>query len=254
MNRSLSVPLVAALALCAIPLAARAETYVRAGAGFENSSHDRFRDVDCNQSEPPALFGCAVAVDGQPLAARGDFGTTPTVDLGLGWRLSPYVRVEVEGTYRPSLNFGGQANFLRTPGEQPVSARGHTLTALAVGWLDLGTYGRLRPFLGLGLGVSRNHMGAVRYDFPGLAQPAATITSGGSDSQTAWMASAGVSWPLSRRATLDVAYRYTDLGDMRTDAGPAAIVRSTRTIGLDIAPTHAALVSQGVSASVRWAF
>jgi opacity protein-like surface antigen len=68
------------------------------------------------------------------------------------------------------------------------------------------------------------------------------------------MASAGMSWSLSQRATLDLAYRYTDLGDVRTDAGPAAIVRAVRTIPLDIAPTHANLVVQGVSASVRWAF
>ncbi|OYX35089.1 MAG: hypothetical protein B7Y99_04340 [Caulobacterales bacterium 32-69-10] len=243
-----------ALAALALPLAAHAETYVRAGAAYEHSSETGFRDLDCSASAPPALFGCAAGADGGLLSAQGGFGSTAAVELGLGRRITPHLRLEGLVTYRPDLDFGGRANFVRTPGEQRVSADMNSLSAMAVIYADLGVYGRLRPFLGLGAGAARNKVSDVRFAFPGLGATASTVIPGGGETNFAWMAAAGVSLPVSSRLTLDVAYRYVDLGDVRTEAGPAVITRTSGVRAIDIAPTYADLVTQGVSASVRWAF
>lgn len=238
----------------AVPGLSHAETYLRAGAAYERSSEAGFRDLDCSAAAPPALFGCSAAADGQPLTARGDFGSTAAVDLGLGWRVSPYLRLEAQATYRPDLDFVGQANFLRTPGDQRTSADMNSLSGMVAAYADLGVYGKLRPFVGAGIGAARNKLGPLRFAFPGLAANATTIIPGASHTNTAWMATAGVSWPLSRRLTLDVAYRYADLGEVRSGAGPAVITRTSGVRSIDIAPTHASLVTQGVGASVRWGF
>jgi opacity protein-like surface antigen len=246
--------LIATLALIALPAAAHAESYLRAGLAYERSRETGFRDLDCASTAPPALYGCGVSAGGAPLTARGDFGSTVAGELGVGTRISPYLRIEAVATYRPDLDFRGDANFVRTPGEQRVTADGSSLSAMGAVYADLGLYGRLRPFLGVGLGASRNRIGAVRFDFPGLAPGAATVTPGGKRTELAWMATAGFSTALSKRLTLDLAYRYVDLGEVRTDAGPAQIVRASGTRTIAIAPTRTALKAEGVSVSLRWGF
>ena len=118
----------------------------------------------------------------------------------------------------------------------------------------LGTYRASISAPSLGAGAARNKVGDVRFSFPGLGATASTVIPGGRETNFAWMAAAGVSLPVSSRLTLDVAYRYVDLGDVRTSAGPATITRTSGVRAIDIAPTYADLVTQGVSASVRLAF
>lgn len=242
-----------ALAL-ALPAAAQAETYVRAGAAYERSRETGFRDLDCASAAPPALYGCGASEAGGPLTARGGFGSTAAMEVGLGRRISPWFRIEANLAYRPDLDFRGQANFVRTPGEQRTTADASSLAAMGVIYADLGLYGRMRPFLGVGIGAARNRIGAVRFDFPGLGAGAATIAPGDSRTGLAWMATAGFSTEVSTRLTVDLAYRHVDLGQMRTAAGPAEIVRAAGVRRLDVAATRASLASQGVAASLRWRF
>lgn len=241
-------------AVLAAPAAASAETYVRAGVGYDWSSGARFADADCAQTAPPALFGCAAGLDGRPLGAAGHFGKAATVDLGLGYRLTPWARVEAQGTWRPELDFTGDANFLRTPGEQPVDAEHDSLSALAVAYFDLPPVAGARPFVSAGAGLARNRLGAVVYGFPGLAPNATTVTAAGRSTGFAWSLGAGAAWPLSGRMTLDLAYRYTDLGEVRTAAGPIVITRTSGVRSIDVAPTRARLETHGLTASVRFAF
>jgi len=245
----------AAVVAVLFPAVAGAETYVRVGAGFEASRHVGLSDADCSSVAPPAVFGCARAMDGEPLSARGHYGRGPLAEFGLGRRIAPYARLELTGTWRPDLDFRGRANFLRTPGPQPVRAQGSSLAVLATAYYDFGQYGRLRPFVGFGAGVARNRMGEVRYAFPGLpGGDAATVTPGGVRSSLAWSASAGLAWSLSDRAILDVSYRYTNLGEVRARPGEAQVVRAGGTRQIVVAATRAKLEVEGVAASVRWAF
>lgn len=243
-----------AVALAFLPASAAAQAYVRTGVGYDVSRESGIADVDCARTAPPALFGCAAAVDGSPLGARGDFGASPALELGLGRRMHPNIRLELQGAWRPGLDFEGRANFLRTPGPQPVAAEGSSLAALAVAYFDFGQLGRARPFLGVGVGAARNRLGAVRYDFPGLAAQARTVGPAGARTAFAWSGQAGFGWRLSPRATLDIAYRYTDLGTMRTREGQAAVVRAAGTRAIIVAPTRAKLATEGLGASVRWGF
>jgi opacity protein-like surface antigen len=246
---------------CLLLGAAKAESglYVRGGLGVDWSHETRFRDKDCAQTEPPALFGCQLGNDGRPIAARGDFGTPVALEAGIGYRLLPAFRTEALVSYRPDLDFSGRANFLNTPGAQPVYAEGDSLTGMLVGYLDIAalgvpSIGALEPFVGAGLGISRHHIESVDYHFPGLGAEASTITQGGAATTFSYLLTAGTALRLSERVRLDVSYRYSDLGEVETEAGPALITRSSGTFDLGIAGTKADLRTQGIAASFRFTF
>lgn len=94
-----------------------------------------------------------------------------------------------------------------------------SVAGFGVAYVDLPRIGKVRPFLGAGLGVARNRMGAMTYTFPNLSAKATTTTPGGNSSNLAYLLSAGLSVPVGDRLDLDLAYRYTDLARCK----PAAV-------------------------------
>jgi opacity protein-like surface antigen len=241
------------------PVAAQSDLYLRGGLSVDWSTDTSFRDNDCARQQPPALFGCGLGEDDRPLAARGDFGSLVGIEGGIGYRFLPSLRVEGLVTYRPEFAFAGEANFLRTPGPQPVSAEVTSTTGMVVGYLDLlglgfPRLGPLEPFVGAGIGASRHEVDEVEYRFPGLGQDAATVIQGGVTTDFSYLLTIGTAVRASERITFDVGYRYLDLGEVETEAGPATITRPsfTRVIGID--GTEADLTSHGVSATVRIQF
>ena len=213
---------------------------------------------DCSSKSPAALYGCGAGIDGAPLGSLGDFGTTTGFELGLGHVTSSALRLEALVQYRPSLSFDGQANFLRTPGSQAVSADMSSLTAMLAAYLDLTALGLprigpLTPFVGSGAGLSRIRIGDTRMDFPELKQR--TIVPGGRRTGFAWMVTAGLALSVWKDVTLDVAWRYTDYGAVRTDRADGVVYREERSpLVLDLARTRADLRGHGLTASLRYAF
>ena len=68
---------------------------------------------------------------------------------------------------------------------------------------------------------------------------------------------AGVAAGLDERVTLDLAWRYTDFGEVRTGQGAGRVVwrdGSREPLPLDLAPTRAKLAGHGVRLSLRYAF
>jgi opacity protein-like surface antigen len=248
MKRVLPLLLVLALA----PTAVAGEVYLRGGVGFERTEATTLRDRDCTSTQPPALFGCGDGIDGRPLGARGDFGDSPAWELAIGTHLGTRTRAELAFTARP-LDLDAEADFVGVSGEQPVTADGQAYSLLASGYLDLGpeTW-RVRPFVTAGAGIARISVDDVTYGFPGIAPNAVTITRGGSHDGLAWTVGAGTSVRLTPRLDLDLTLRYTDLGELRTAAGAATIVRPTRTFTIDIDGTRADVRSIGAVVSLRY--
>ena len=153
---------------------------------------------------------------------------------------------------REGLELDAYADFLGVAGRQPVSADAQSSSLMASFAYDLADPSlRVRPFVTAGAGMARNEIGRVTYAFPGLGPEAVTIVQGGRETSFAWSAATGVVVDVTDALALDVALRYTDLGDVTTDAGEATIVRPNRTLTLDIAGTHAPLVMLGVELALR---
>ena len=160
--------------------------------------------------------------------------------------------------YRPDFAFEGRANFLAPERRQDVSAKLSSVSGMLAGFVDLAALGLPKPgpfapFLGAGIGAARTRIGKTTMTFPATT----TIVPGGSRTELAWMATAGVAVALGERVTLDLAWRYSDLGEVRTPRGPGRVVwrdGSREPLPLDLAPTKARLKGHGVRLSLRHAF
>lgn len=257
--RSLLIALPLALAALAQPAAAEGlKPYLRTTVGLDWTSDTTFKDANCRSVDPAAYFGCGTGVGGKSIGARGDFGSTVMLGLGGGVEVTPWFRVEAGLDVRPGLDFDGNANFVNSGKTQPVRGKLNQADLMAFAYLEplaaLGMDSRFRPFVGLGAGVSRNEIGEMTYDFPALEQPRYTLVPGGTNYDFAWAAAAGVGYEVSDTVTLELAYRYSDLGKVETDEGPMFVQKHASTLTLPIGSTEADLVTQSVTVSARFGF
>ena len=228
--------------------------YVRMGVGLQWPDFDVLQDQNCAGSDPLALFGCGQGDDGRGLGAYGEFETGAVVDAAIGYRWTTWLRTEALMHWSPHLELNAQSNFLGAGTNQPVTATGYALAGFGVIYVDGPSLASMRPYVGAGLGASRTQLGDVTYRFPGISQNSFTRARGGSASSLAYLLTAGVSLPLSERLDLDLAYRWTDLGTVKTRAGTARIQRPNRKLNLEVGGTDLDLKSQSVLASLRWRF
>ena len=119
--------------------------------------------------------------------------------------------------------------------------------------LGLPRLGPFAPFVGAGVGVARISMGETRMTFPATT----TIVPGGRRSSFAWMVTAGVATALSESTTLEVAFRYSDLGTAETATGGGRAVwrdGSREPLMLDQAASETYLSTFGLRLSLRQLF
>ena len=232
------------------------DLYLRSGLGFDWPDKTEFTDINCTSTVPVALYGCGTGGDGAPYRSVGDFGTVPALEVGFGYATGS-TRIEVQVGYRPRFEFKGRTNFLAPDRQQSVSANLSSVSGMLTGIADLAGLGLSKsspyaPFVGAGIGVVHTRIGKTTMTFPATT----TIVSGGSRTRLAWMATAGVAVALDKRVSLDLAWRYTDLGRIRTPRGPGWVVwrdGSRQPLLLDLAPTKAGLRGHGVRLSLRYA-
>lgn len=95
------------------------------------------------------------------------------------------------------------------PEDDPLHTDITSYTAMFNVYKDLGTYGRITPYVGAGLGVAYNITNEVYFtENPALVNR----IEGDRDLSFAWAVMAGVGVQVTDRATLDFGYRYLDLG------------------------------------------
>lgn len=236
--------------------ASEPKIYLRGLIGVGNSFDTTFEDSNCSLTSPAAYFGCGDGEDGRPLGAYGDFGSSALLEVGLGVEVTDYLRLEAVLDYRPGFDFVGNANFLRAGANQPVSGEVTQMGAMAFAYVEpltaIGIQTRIKPFIGAGAGISHNEIGEMTYEFPALAQPRYSLMPGGNATSFAWSVAGGVAYDVNERLSLEVAYRYSDLGEVRTNEGTLFIQRRSGTREIPIAETEADLTEQTVSVSLRW--
>lgn len=258
MRQRLAAASVALAVAMSAGVAAGEDLYLRAGIGFDRPTKTEFRDRNCEIEAPVPLYGCGPAPDGAPYRSVGDFGTAASFEAGLGIVVAPALRLEALVEYRPRLAFSGRANFLAPGRRQSVTADLSVLSGMVAAYVDLPALGLPRlgpfaPFLGAGVGAARIETGETRMMFPATT----THVPGESRSDAAWMVSAGVATALNESTTLELAWRYSDLGTARTDTGGGRVEwrdGSREPILLDQAASEAPLRSHGIRLSLRQVF
>jgi opacity protein-like surface antigen len=154
------------------------------------------------------------------------FDAAPFFGLGIGYYFNNWLRFDVTGEYRANANFHGLDIGAITGGgfiDDRYTASKSEWTFLLNGYVDLGTWSNFTPFVGAGIGTSRNTISNFG-DISACTNSTSCSVNGGSDAfgdtaskwSFAWALYAGVGYKVTKDVTIELAYRYLDLGDATT--------------------------------------
>ncbi len=167
---------------------------------------------------------------GAVIPTEKDFSPAPFVGLGIGYRWNDALRTDLTAEYRFRSDFDGRDVILDTGGsfafDDDYTAWKEEYTFLANLYVDLGQFGPVTPFVGAGIGASYNRIS----DFTDVNIVNSGLAFGADHGEwhLAWALHAGLAWQVSDRMTLELAYRYLDLGgaasgDLVTYTGTNAV-------------------------------
>jgi opacity protein-like surface antigen len=156
-----------------------------------------------------------------------DIKSAPLYGFGIGVEHSRWLRFDVTGEYRGKQLFVGQDVYYNGGpcpgtgcGTNEYTADLESWVGLANVYIDLVTWRGLTPYVGGGIGLAYVDV----QGFKDVNVPQSGIYYGNQDTSStnfAWALYAGVSYDVTDQFTLDLAYRYTDLGDVKTGTATA---------------------------------
>jgi len=142
-----------------------------------------------------------------------DLGTGSAFGFSVGKYLTDSFRLELEATKRTGYEYDARAS---TAGLTSVTfkAKMQTEALFINGFYDFQPFSMsntaITPYLGGGVGISRNKMGTDVFHLNGL--PTGTTFDGNTINQFAYKLSAGTLVSLTEQLSLDVNYQYVNLG------------------------------------------
>lgn len=180
------------------------------------------------------------------------FDSAPFFGIGVGYQYNSWLRFDVTGEYRGKANFHG-LDILRNGGnvaDDNYTASKSEWTGLANVYFDLGTWWCLTPFIGAGVGASYNTISSFRdlslHTLSGTTSDA--YANSASKWNLAWAVHAGVAYKVTPGFTVELAYRYLDLGSAQSGDIIAYDGTNTRYNPMEFKN----ITSHDVKLGVRW--
>lgn len=147
----------------------------------------------------------------------GGFDSAPIFSVGVGYQANRWLRGDLTAEYRGKASFDGLDSFTETAtgtiSTNRYEAKKSEWLFLANAYADLGNYYGLVPYVGAGVGASRNTISHFT-DTNGLG--GGGYAGKESEWNFAWALHAGVGYEVTDRLTVDLGYSYVDLGDATT--------------------------------------
>ena len=182
-------------------------------------------------------------------------GRAAIVGAGVGYQFNSWFRADLTGEWRSGQKYRADASYddLACRRDRCTAAAGATVQTnglfLANAYLDLGTWSGITPYVGGGIGAASTRFGALTLtgeDAFGARYGSAPARS---DWSLAWALMAGADIAVSPSVSIDVGYRYANLGDVRSGA---IACDAPSTCGDEV--HHADLTSHDVRIGLRWKF
>lgn len=178
-----------------------------------------------------------------------DFDSSPLFGIGIGYQFNDWIRADITGEYRGSANFKGLDIVTTTVPNQFTDEYHATKSEwlfLANVYADLGTWWCLTPFVGAGVGMSRITIAG----FTDINTPLLGVATGETTSKWnfAWALHAGVAYKVNPNFTVELAYRYVNLGD----AMSGDLVTYTGVSTVNNPQEFRNISSQDLKLGVRW--
>jgi opacity protein-like surface antigen len=154
------------------------------------------------------------------------FDSSTLFDLGVGYQFNNWLRVDITGQWRGRANFHGSQFTDAFAGSALVdnySGSKSEAVLMAHGYVDLGTWWCVTPFIGAGIGTSYNRISAFRDDgfgnTFGVARPSSVVYAADNGKWNfAWALHAGLAYRVTPNVTVELGYSYMNLGDATTGA------------------------------------
>lgn len=153
------------------------------------------------------------------VALHDKLGHQYFVGGGVGYQINPWLRVDATGEYRFRTKwkmFAEDKTGGYTGGYNLTEGRFDSIVGLVNGYVDLGTWYGVTPFIGAGLGVAHHSFGGVTDK--GWGEYAGGYGIGPRNEKTnfAWALHAGLGYDISPNLKFEAAYRYLNMGEAAT--------------------------------------
>ncbi|MCA0399197.1 MAG: outer membrane beta-barrel protein [Proteobacteria bacterium] len=138
---------------------------------------------------------------------------TAFVGVGAGYQVNSFLRGDITAEYRFHTKHR-HVDVFTPPQSNLITGTVGGFVGLANAYVDLGTWHRITPFLGAGIGFASMTMGRTN-DYQ-LNAGGALNGTGPSKTQTrmAWALHAGFGYDLTANLKAEVAYRYLHIGNV----------------------------------------
>ena len=161
-------------------------------------------------------------IDNVPVIAgtrtiSSSLGGAAFIGVGAGYAFNSWLRADATLEYRMPSKFRlTEETAGAPPGYNITSGRVSAAVGLVNGYIDLGTWHRITPFIGAGVGFASVMTSNVRdYGFGAFAGGFGQA-SNKTDTRLAWAIHAGLGYDLSPNWKAEVAYRYLNMGTVNT--------------------------------------
>lgn len=179
---------------------------------------------------------------------EGGFTSSPLFGLGIGYQYNDWLRFDVTGEYRGKAEFHALDRFINAgvPNSNDYTGTKREWLFMANAYIDLGTWWCITPFIGAGVGIANITIDNFR-DTNVIAGGGGYANSG-TVNNFAWALHAGLAYKVNPNFTVELAYRYLNMGDGET--GIAYNLDGT-TAGQVF--TFKDITSHDIKFGVRWA-
>src|SRR6185312_3209231 len=167
--------------------------YLRGDIGMTNQDfghlHQRLYDVPGTTVEPVGM----------------GWDSSMLFGLGIGYQYNDWLRFDLTGEYRGKSNFHGSDHVTTatTNGVDNYSGSKSEWVVMANGYVDLGTWYNITPYVGAGVGTARVSINGFRDDgFNNLGNSVA-YAADGSKWNFAWALHAGLTYQVTRAVAID---------------------------------------------------
>jgi len=177
--------------------------YIRGDAGYHKSD---FRGADyITYGAVNNCCGVAVPVPGTKSFDFGKLKGAFSAGGGVGYKINRYFRTDLTLDYWAKSKFTGQTSDATTVSVD--TSNFSALLLLANAYVDLGTWNRITPYVGAGIGGAHVKWDDLHNSFPGVDDR----HNGGKEWRFAYALMAGASYCLTDKLDLDVGYRFSHI-------------------------------------------
>lgn len=177
--------------------------YLRGDIGYANQYVDSLDN---------ALYDTYDTVD----TVYKDFDGAPFLSAGIGYQWTNWFRTDVTGEYRSRSDFQGLDIAVIGPDIIPDNYTGQKSEWLALlnAYFDLGTWHGITPFVGAGIGAANVKI----HNFTDVGVTVDSVAFGADHDEWnfAWALHAGLGYEVTDAFTVELAYRYVDMGDAQS--------------------------------------